>query len=138
MQIASHPIARNPLPLETGDQLARDLEQVFEHEAERLTRRLLHRQGLDEPIAHDQVIAITVDSRISDEVVEVTIARQARHVGGLSVIVQELAEKPERVHFVEPLDAKVADLDLKRLGGLMQRRDRAVKFVLKDSPCVIG
>ena len=45
-----------------------------EHVRERLRRRLLHRQHLDARAADQQVIALALDRRVRDEVVEVRVA----------------------------------------------------------------
>ena len=63
------------LPFEAGDELAGNCEQVAEHVGEGLARRLLHRQHLDLLRADHQVIAVALDRRIGDEVVQVCVRR---------------------------------------------------------------
>ncbi len=61
LDVPPHPVAGNALPFEAGNELAGDLIQVLQQERERLARRLLHRQHLDDTVTDQEVIAVTVD-----------------------------------------------------------------------------
>ena len=56
LQIAAHPIAREPLPFQAGDELASDGMQVAQEVRERLAGRLLHREHLQALVSDEQVI----------------------------------------------------------------------------------
>ena len=107
LDISTHPVARNSLPFEAGDELARNLVQVLQQERERLARRLLHREHLDDAVADQQVVSVAVDGGIRDEVVQVRVVREPRGVHHGRVVVHELAKEAER------------------LGLLQARRDRS-------------
>ena len=77
LQLAPHPVAREPLPLQARDQFSRDRVEVAEEERERLARRFLRGQHLDEAMADHEVIALALDRGIRDEVVEVRVVGEA-------------------------------------------------------------
>ena len=100
LDIPPHPIAGDALPLEAGDELAGDLVQVLQQKRERLARRLLHRQHLDDAVADQEVIAVAVDGRIRDEVVEVRVVREPRGIDHCRRVVHQLGRSrrpPSRV-----------------------------------------
>ena len=61
LDVSPHPVARDALPFEAGDELAGNLVEVLQEERERLARRLLHRQHLDRAVADQQMVAVAVD-----------------------------------------------------------------------------
>ena len=138
LEVAAHPVAGNALPFEARDQLAGDLVQVLQQERERLARRLLHRQHLDEAVTDHQVVAMAVDGRVRHEVVEMCVVRQTGRVDGRWVVVHELPEEAKRVGLGEACEADVADLHLECLSFVVQRADGSVQFCLKDVPGVVG
>ena len=101
LDIATHPVARDPLPFEAGDELAGNLVQVLQQKRERLARRLLHRQHLDDAVADQQVVAVAVDRGVGDEVVQVRVVREPGGVHDGRVVVHELAEEPERLALLQ-------------------------------------
>ena len=77
LDLAPHPVLADPLPFEAGDELTGNRDQVAEDVREGLARRLLHREDLYLLRADHQVISVTIDRRIGDEVVQVRL-RSAR------------------------------------------------------------
>ena len=97
LDIPPHPVAGDALPLEAGDELAGDLVQVLQQERERLARRLLHREHLDDAVADQEVVAVAVDGGIRDEVVQVRVVREPGGIDHGWRVVHQLAEEAEGV-----------------------------------------
>ena len=53
-------------------------DEIRQHVRERLGRRLLHRQHLDRVSPNHQMVAVALDGRIRDEVVQMRVVRQRR------------------------------------------------------------
>ena len=100
---APHPVLPGTLPFETGDELAGDCVEVGEEVGERLVRRLLHREDLHKLRSDHQVVAMTVNGRVGDEVVEVR-GRCVRHCRRQhrGVVVHQLPEEPKCVASSKP------------------------------------
>ena len=60
LDVASHAVRWDSLPLQAGDEFPGNLEQTSEGVGVGLARRLLHRQDLDRPAADHQVVAMTL------------------------------------------------------------------------------
>ena len=54
LEVPSHAVARNPLPFQARDQIAGNLVQVPQQERERVARRLLHREHLDQTVSDER------------------------------------------------------------------------------------
>ena len=103
----------------------RSCEQV----RERLARRLLHRQHLDDAIADQQVVAMALDGGVRDEVVQMRVVRQAGGVDDRWRRSSRAAGRSgRRPCFVETREAELAELHLERLGLVVQRADGSVEF----------
>ena len=136
LQSPPHAIVRDALPFQTGNEFTRDGVEIREQVREGLARWLLHRQHLDPLAADHEVIAVAVDGRIGDEVIEMRVVRQGRCRHRRRVVVHKLAEEGERLVLRQPLRAKVAQLHVERLGLVVQRGDGAIEVCLKQRECV--
>ncbi len=93
-----------------------------------MARRLLHREHLGQTIADHEMVPVTLDCGIRDEVVHVRVVRQRCCVRSSSVVVDEAAEEAERLGLAQATQAALADLDLERLGLLIQGRNGLVEL----------
>ena len=138
LDIPTHAVARDPLPFEAGDELAGNLVQVLHQKRERLARRLLRREHLDDAVADQQVVSVAVDRGVGDEVVQVRVVREPGGVHDGRFVVHELAEEPERLALLKACRAKVADLDLETLSLVVQRPDGSIEFRINELQRSIG
>ena len=138
LDIPTHPVARDPLPFEAGDELAGNLVQVLHQKRERLARRLLRREHLDDAVADQQVVAVAVDGGVGDEVVQVRVVREPGGVDDGRFVVHELAEEPEGLALLKARRAKVADLHLETLSLVVQRPDGSIEFRINELQRSIG
>ena len=136
LEITAHPIARDALPFQTGDELAGDGVEVGQQMRKRVTRRLLHRQDFHELVADRQVIAVAVDRRVSDEIIQVRVMRERRRGYCRRVVVDEVAEESEGVGFPEPFKAEVAQLHLDGVGLVMECPNRPIEFRFDEGECL--
>ena len=138
LDIPTHAVARDPLPFEAGDELAGNFVQVLHQKRERLARRLLRREHLDDAVADQQMVSVTVDRGVGDEVVQVRVVREPGGVHDGGFVVHELAEEPERLALLKARRAKVADLDLEALSLVVQRPDGSIEFRINELQRSIG
>ena len=82
--------------------------------------------------ANDQVIAVAVDRRIRHEIVNVDVVGQVACRRRGRVVVQELAEKAERLGLRQPFQAEITQLHGERLGLVVQRGDGAIELCLEQ------
>src|SRR4051794_19809778 len=61
LNITTHPVAWDPLPFETRDELAGNFVQVLHQECEGLAWRLLRREHLDDVVADQQMVSVAID-----------------------------------------------------------------------------
>ena len=83
-------------------------------------------------MADHEVIALAVDRRIRDEVVEVRVVGEAGGVGRLGIVVDEAPEEAERLRLRQADRAEVRQLHLERLRLVVQRADGSVEFALEE------
>src|SRR5262249_48136318 len=95
-------------------------------ESERVARRLLHREHLDETVSDEQMLPVTFDGRIRDEVIEVRVVGESPFRNG--VVVDKLSEEAERVALSEAAKTEFTCLDLERIGLVVERADRAIEL----------
>src|SRR4030095_3772575 len=112
LDISPHAVARDPLPLETRDELSRSLVQVLHQEREGLARRLFRREDLDDAITDQQMVPVAVDGGIGDEVVQMRVMRQARGIHHGGFVVHQLTKESKRLVLAQTRWTEVADLDL--------------------------
>ena len=106
LDVPTHAVARDPLPFEAGDELAGNLVQVLQQERERLARRLLHREHLDDAVADQQMVAVAVDGGIGDEVVQMRVVREPRGIHDGRFVVHQLAEESKRLALAEGVQGR--------------------------------
>src|SRR5688572_10014641 len=123
LEVPPHAVARNPLPFQARDQIAWNLIEVPQKESERVARRLLHREHLNETVPDEQVIPVAFDGRIRDEVIEVRVVGESRSRNG--VVVDKLPEEAECVALSEAAKTEFTRLDLERIGLVVESADRA-------------
>jgi hypothetical protein len=138
LDVLPHPIVRNPLPFETGDELAGNHVEVPEQVGKGPARRFLHGQHFDESATNHQVIAVAVDGGIRNEIIEVCVVGEAGRCGGRGIAVHELSEEPEGIRLGESFRADVAQLHLERLRLVMECSNRPVQFRFKQRHRMTG
>ena len=138
LEIAAHPIARDALPFQTGDELAGYGVKVGQQMGKRVTRRPLHRQHVHELVADRQVIAVAVDRRVRDEVIQVRVMGERRRGYRRQVVVDEAAEESEGVGFPKPFKAEVAQLHLDGFGLVMECPNRPIEFRFDEGERLAG
>ena len=132
LQLPPHPVARDTLPFETGDEFPRDRIQLRKKEGERLGRRLLHGQDLDQTPANVQAVAVTLQRRVGKEVVQVRVVRQAgRRYVRARVVVDQPPQEPERLPLVQSGHAKLGQLNLQCV-GLVAERGHGTRQLRRD------
>ena len=104
-------LVREALPFETRDKLAGYAQEIRKHVRIGPRRRLLHRQRSDGTGPDAQVISVTLDWRVSDEVVEVSVVAEMRRVHHVSIKVDESTEEPERVLLEEFPQTAISELN---------------------------
>ena len=132
MDIATHPVVRDPLPLQAREALAGKRVQIAKQMREGAARRLLHREHLHAVLADLQVVAVALDRRIRDEIIQMGVVREVRGVHDRGVIVHELSEEPEGLRLGQPLQDNVAQLHVQGARLVMERGDGAIEFRLKE------
>src|SRR5262249_49858910 len=70
LKISSHPIVWNALPFKARNEFPSQRREIAQDVRKRVRGWLFHREHFDEPMTHDEVVAVAVDRGVGDEVIQ--------------------------------------------------------------------